>query len=204
MTIIEIISISKDILLGSAAIITSGAAVMGLKRWKFEIKGRAEFEIARNLIRTTYKLREDIKNCRSSFTSSYEYPDGYRVPLGKHTAKEEAEAIAYIYKNRWEPIRLSLQEFDTHSLEAEVLWGKNIRIQTDTLRQCINELLVSIEDYISIKASDEHGIKNNDSLVKETYAVIFRGKNNENEFSKRIFDSISEIEGTVKPHLKKS
>lgn len=61
----EITSIAKNVLLGNAAAATATVAVIGIKNWSREIKGKAEFEIVRNLIRATYKLRDELQICRS-------------------------------------------------------------------------------------------------------------------------------------------
>lgn len=133
----------KDVLLGCAAATTAIVAVIGLKNWSRELKGRAEFEAARNLIRATYKLRDEIARCRSPFMGGYEFPKEY-VHGAQHSPEEEARGWAYVYRNRWEPVLSALQDFETNALEAEALWGVQIRIGTDELRQCVIELRTSV------------------------------------------------------------
>ena len=71
MTTPEVITAIKDVLLGLAAATTAVVAVIGLKNWSRELKGKAEFEIARNMIRATYKLRNELQICRSPFYSAH-------------------------------------------------------------------------------------------------------------------------------------
>lgn len=67
----------KDIALSGAAITTATVAILGLKSWSRELKGKAEFEVGRALILATYKLRDELKYARSPCTSGYEFPEDY-------------------------------------------------------------------------------------------------------------------------------
>lgn len=87
MSTVEYITAFKDICLASAAIITTTVAIFGLRSWSKEIRGKADFDVARGLIRATYKLRDEISYSRSPFTSANEFPSGYD-PLNKTSSKE--------------------------------------------------------------------------------------------------------------------
>ncbi|WP_139195506.1 hypothetical protein [Halomonas daqiaonensis] len=99
MTIPEIISTVKDILLGAAAVTTATVAVVGLKNWSRELRGKTEFEAARNLMKTTYRVRDELLYSRSPFVGAGEFPSDYPGP---QTAKadQEAQAWNYIYMHR--------------------------------------------------------------------------------------------------------
>ena len=101
MTMPEIFTAIKDIVLVIAAATTARVAVLGLKNWSRELKGKTEFKVSRNLIRATYKLRDEIQNCRSPFISDYEFPKEYKGSLGETSAEVEAQAWLFVYKNRW-------------------------------------------------------------------------------------------------------
>ena len=62
-----IITAAKDVVLGLAAAVTASVAVVGLKRWRRELRGKADSEAARALSRVTYNLRDQIALCRSPF-----------------------------------------------------------------------------------------------------------------------------------------
>lgn len=89
----------KDLLLGGAAVATASVAVAGLKRWRLELRGKADFEAARALARATYKLRDELAICRSPFVRGQEFPPSYYASP-KRTAQEEKEGWAYVYENR--------------------------------------------------------------------------------------------------------
>ena len=149
----EIITAIKDVVLALAGATTAAVAIIGLKNWSRELRGRAAFETARALARATYKLRDELKICRSPLIRSAEFPEGYRAPDPTKTPDEQAQAYAHVYSNRWNPVWSALQEFDTQTLEAEALWGKAIREKTDQLRACVRELNVAIEAVIDNERS---------------------------------------------------
>lgn len=117
---------------------------------------------------------------------------------------EEAKAYAHVYKNRWAPVWEAIQEFDANTLEAEALWGNEIKEKTDELRQCVKEINIAIDAIISNKASG-----NRDFEADRDFGKSMRNKvhalssDDNNEISKRIKESITKIEEKIRPHLKR-
>lgn len=200
MTWPEIITAIKDIFLAVAGVITAIVAVRGLNRWRLELEGKTEFEAARNLIRATYRLRDEIKRCREPFISGSEFPEDYS-PMDA-SPRERAKALAHVYQSRWEPVWNGIQEFDTHTLEAEALWGKEPRTRTDLLRQCISELNIAIRTIISLEASDNRNADK--ELSREMNSKVSSLSGEKNEFSKKIEDAVNQIEELIRPHLKRN
>jgi len=205
MTIPDIASLIRDILIAGAAATTAIVAVIGLKSWSSELKGKADFEIARNLIRSTYKLRDEISSSRSAFIQASEFPNNYYSVGSKATDKETADAWAHMYANRWKPVWEALQEFDANSLEAEALWGKTIKEKTNDLRSCVRDLRIAMDATISDKASGGEDFKSNREFgVKMRRATAAQGGDKTNELSNSVSSSIEEIEKQIIPHLRRS
>jgi hypothetical protein len=204
MTIPELVIVIKDIIIGIAAATTATVAVLGLKNWSRELKGKTEFEIGRCLLRATYKMRDQIRNCRSRFISAQEFPNDYPGATEKKSGRVEAEAYAHVYKNRGAPVWEALQGFDTYTLEAEALWGNDIRGLTDKFRDCVKDLRISIDAFISNYASDGEDFK-----TDPNFSIMIRGKvsaksDEEDELSQNIFTAIQGIEDKIRPHLKRN
>jgi len=206
MTVAELITVIKDILLGLAAATTATVAVLGLRKWRQELEGKAHFEAARNLIRSTYRLRDAIRTCRNPSYSGHEFPEGYKGSLGAHiTDEEEARAWAHIYKNRWVPVWDALQEFDAHTFEAEALWGSNIRTKTDALRQCLKELNAAIDAVLRDKALGGQDFKAGRDFGKEMRSIVAASSDDEqNKLNQKIRQALDEIEQELRPHLRRS
>lgn len=191
----------KDVLLGAAAVTTASVAVVGLKRWRHELRGKAEFEAARALARATYKLRDELAACRSPFVHAYEFPPLYSSSANR-TAQQEAEGWAHVYKTRWEPVWSAIQDFDAQALEAEALWGTAARDKTQALRSCVKELNVAIEAIIDDKAVGGHNFATDREFGKRMRATVFASHNDQsNELSNSIASAVKGIEEELRQHL---
>ena len=205
MTWPEIITVAKDILLGLAAATTAIVAALGLRKWRQELEGKAHFEAARNLIRATYRFRDALYDSRTPFYSAHEFPPGYTGILGKHTSEEEVKAWIHIYKNRWAPVMTALQEFDSHTLEAEALWGPTIRTKTNALRQCARELNGAIDADIRNKADGGQHFEKDKKFGELMRSLLAAPREDEkNPLNQQIGRAISGIEEEVRPHLRRS
>ncbi len=198
----EIFSIIKDIVISVAAATTAFVAYKGLERWQKELKGKANFDTARSLIRATYKLRDEIDYSRSPFIPAREFPEDYD-PLAKKTPQQQGDVQAYIYGKRWEPISEAMQDFDAYVLEAEALWGPHIKDKTDKLRNCVVELRVATEALINNEYSGGEDFEDID-FRKTTRAKVSSTNKDKNPLTLKINSAIKDIEIEIRPHLDRS
>lgn len=204
MTPNEWITAVKDVLLGVAAVTTAVVAVIGLSKWRKELEGKTEFDAARGLMKATYKLRDQLQICRSPFYSAHEFPADYKGGLGGHSNEDETKAWIYIYKNRWVPVWNTIQEFDSQTLEAEALWGANIRSKTDALRQCVREVNVAIDAVINDKAVGGENFKANKDFAESMRSIVAASRDDQtNEMNQKIAKAIRDIEDEIRPHLRR-
>lgn len=202
-SVIEILTLSKDAVIALAAAVTGTVAVVGLSNWNRELRGKASFEVARSLARATYKLRDELRHSRSPLLSASEFPEGYVGHLGQNSSRERADALAYVYGNRWKHVYEALESFDTNTLEAEAMWGEKIREKTDVLRQCVNELRGAIEAVIDDTAQDGQSFKSDQEFGKDMRSKVSTSSA-ENSLSQRIESAIAGIESVIRPHLKRA
>lgn len=202
MCLLDIISIIKDIALAIAACVTGGVAIIGLNTWQRELKGRANFDVARQLAKSMYILRDQITYCRSPITVAQEFPNDYQGGLAKHTNAEEGDAWAHLYKNRWELVGKAVQDFDTASLEAEALWGHDVKVQCTKLRDCVRDLRVDIDMFIKNKYNGGESFKDIGFANRiESGIWDVTSKDKDNELTQRINTTITGIEAFLIPHL---
>lgn len=204
MSPLELIAAIKDIVLAFAAAVTACVAVLGLSSWRREQKGKAQFEVARNLIRVTYKLRDELQYCRNPRVSGYEFPEGSRGGIGGLSPAADAEEWGLVYKNRWEPVQVAIQEFDSHTLEAEALWGETIKKSTDNFRKCASELRNGIEAFLSDKASGGEDFKADKEFGVKIRSIVAASPNHQdNDLSEKIASAVCAIEHQIRPHLRR-
>ena len=204
MTGPEVITTLKDICVGLAAVVTAIAAWSGVERWKKELQGKADFEVARSFIKATYQLRDAIEVCRSPWLAAAEFPDSYIKSEGLHSTKEEGQAMAHVYGNRCDKVSKCIQEFDAATLEAEALWGGSIEEKAKALRKCVSELRAAIESVIRDAYSGGQNFISDPEFAEQINKIVTSAKGPENALTKKINSAISEIESNVRPHLSRS
>lgn len=203
MSAAEFFSIIKDIALAGAAVTTVYVAYSGVEKWQKELKGKASFEVARELIKSIYKLRDELGYCRSPFIAAAEFPEGYRGSLSSCTRDERGEAWAHVYSKRWAPVGTAMQGFDSAILEAEALWGNEIKGKAKELRQCVRHLQVDIEAVISNEYSGGEDFKDRD-FSKKVRSAVSDTKSKDNELTNKINAAIEGLETEIRPHLARS
>lgn len=203
MTATVVLAAVKDILIGVAAATTAIVAVVGLKNWNRELHGKTAFEVARNLMKSTYKVRDEIQYSRAPFVDAREFPSDY-PGQSTATAEQEAQAWNYVYNNRWLPVREAVQEFEANVLEGEALWGQELRKRADKLRDCAKSLQVAMEAVVNNKANrgeDFEGDKDFGNKMRQIVHASRSDKNN--EMSREIQNAVTSIEDYVRPHLQR-
>lgn len=192
--------IIKDIILSLSAMITVILAVYGIKSWRRELAGKTRFDIARRLLQATYRIREEFWGVRSRFITAAEFPSSYSGMSGKNSNQENYEAFFHVYKNRLEPLKDAIQEFDVAALEAEVLWGDEIKKITDEIRSCLQSLRISIEGELSNILS---GTEEPDSDYKQKVKRdVSASRDDKDPLSNKMRETLSQIEQTLKPYLR--
>ena len=204
MPTLEIVTAIKDVVLAIAGATTAAVAVLGLKTWSRQLRGTADFEVARKLAKATYKLRDEIQIYRSPLIRSSEFPEGQRNGGTTERAEQRANGYGHVFSARWEPVYAALQEFDTQTLEAEALWGTSIRAKTDELRRLLRVLGAATEAYIDNEHSGgEHFKSDREFGVKIRSEVFASPQAQDNELSNKFQSAVKAVEVELRPHLKR-
>ena len=66
------VSLIKDIVTGLAAVVAAVIAIMGLRTWKKQLKGKTEYELSQRFLRATYKVRDAFSWVRNPIQSPSE------------------------------------------------------------------------------------------------------------------------------------
>jgi hypothetical protein len=74
MTFPEVLAVVKDIVLMGTAVAAMYVAFKGLGTWNRQLKGGAEYELTRRLLRSTYRMRETMKAVRNPVVFQHEQP----------------------------------------------------------------------------------------------------------------------------------
>lgn len=201
---LDTITATKDVILSIAGITTAIVAIRGLSTWNRQLRGAADFDVARSLAKCTYKLRDKIQACRSPMIWAHEFPPEYREAGFTRTPQQQANGYAFVYANRWEPVFEALQEFDATTLEAEALWGGAVRTATDELRSVARKVNAGIDSYIEDAASDGHIFTVDREFGKEIRAIISAtSSQQDNPINIALHKAVEGIDALIRPHLRR-
>ncbi len=200
MDLVDVFTVVKDIFLAGAAATTAFVAYQGIEKWKEELSGRANFEVARQFMKSVYRLRNEIQYCRSPFVSASEFPEGYRGSLNNPSFQEQGDAWVHVYKNRWQPVMEAVQEFDSATLEVEALWGSEVKGASQELRRLVIRLRASIDAFIRNEYSGRRGFQES-KFGTRILADVNASDMEEDKLSSAIRNVIEKIEDQVRPHL---
>jgi len=202
----EWLTIIKDISLIIVACIGSIVAIIGLNTWKAEQRGRVAFELARNLLANTYRLRDQVSNLRAPFMSAAEMknpPDDspfVKTEKGKHFYRQYSG-----YERRLTPIDETLKKIFVDLAEAEALWGSNIRKEYNKLFSIINKLVIEIHMYLDQlnpeKPMFQYKLDYEDNMKR--VKIMFGTGSEKDEYARKVDGAIKSIENCIQPHLQK-
>lgn len=196
----RIILIIKDVCIAIASVGALIIAILGLRTWWRELKGKTEYDLARRIITTSYKMRNAIQRVRSPFMPTSEYRSA--TTPEKLPGDLKKEDIAKEYRARWDPVYHALVQLDEAAAEAEALWGPKINEAIKPLKECSKELLLNINHHLMRctiqsyrEAMSQEEAQKIDRVI---YSVESPGKD---EFHRKLLEAVKKIEVLLKPHL---
>lgn len=199
--IFECIAATKDVIIALSAVFTASVAYRGLDKWRSELRGKADFEAARDMARSVYKVRDALARARSPLISGGEFPPNYHRDFNRKSDEEEAAALMHVYSNRWKPVADALAELGAETLEAEALWGKVVSDKVVALRVCAFELFGAMEDRVGDVQSGGSRYRNRKLKGDPSRDALNASHDGSNHLDKKIADAIVGLEDVLRPHL---
>jgi|GEM_PF-2011422 len=199
--LIKLIPLVKDVVLAVAAIITTCIAVYGVIKWKRELQGKTYLETSKTLLTALYGVRNNFEIVRSGWRDVSEFPEEYikNKHVGSNNREAEADALWYLYKNRLSPLTEAMNKLDACLLEAEALWGPEVREHGRKINGCYNRLVRSIKELVSMefRGIDKHD-KDTFKLYKDD---VVASRESSDELSKQLSEAIEYFESITRRHL---
>jgi hypothetical protein len=163
-------------------------AAIGLSTWKKQLQGTAEYELAKRLLLSVYKVREAVAYVRQPFLSVAE--------AGEVKEGEKWEVVAYT--RRWKKVQDAMSEFQDIALESEVVWGGKdiIRLQ-NSLMDKVRTLLHAVDSYI--RSVQDPAFK--DDYTREQRDTLYSMGANDS-YGPQFTNVIKDFEKYVAPHIK--
>ena len=198
----EFTTVFRDVAAGVAALVGAYVGLAGLHTWRRVLKGNADFETARSLMKSLYHLRDQIDRCRNPLIAPSEFSIDYAIKMsrGEASHKDAAEALQCMYDERLSHVYDAYVEFEVAALEAEALWGRDIKVKSEAVGQLVRSLRAAIDAMIADKHADGEHFRN-DTKHGDQVRMKVRSSDSKNPFTMHINKSVADLENAIRPHL---
>jgi hypothetical protein len=195
--------IVKDIVVACSAFGAAFIAYRGLGTWQKELKGKSEYQLAKDVLRSVYDVREGFKSVRKPGIFSYEYPEKMSTNSGHLKKDFKHEGTAHVYQERFKKLNSAFIKLEEQNLEALVEWGSEHQDKIVPLRECRAELLITIQDMLRrYEDPDQEDWKTKEERIKETYILNYTGEDSKyGEFTSSINDAVTVYEVWLRPYV---
>lgn len=204
MSMLEAMAALRELVLIAASSIAAVVALLGLRTWKKQLKGRTDYELARRLLKSAYAVRDALQIVRHPWMSSEEMTAALAAEGVESKGLSQVElgdrgAFA-AYKCRWQKVSEELSGLKVEAFEAEAIWGPKVREACSNLNQHANKLLVSLQLFLR-----HRGNWTESGLGSEEYNRIRRlvySAYEPDEFGAELNGHVETIEEIAKPRLR--
>lgn len=187
-----------------AAIWTGWVAWRALTTWKRQLEGGVQYELARRILKSTYRLRDAMKQVRDPVIFIYELPRPKEyLAAGKPKDGGRHYSLSEAYEVRWQRVVAAQSDLQAELIEAEVLWGTDLPNRFKTLDDLRRELAVAIKDTL-IACDPDAPEQRKDAASKRLDAardVLYDGLEDPDPFTQDVTGAIAPIEEFLKNHL---
>lgn len=198
----------NDIVTGVSAAVVAILAALGLNTWKVQLKGTAEYELARRLLRAVLRTRDRVALTRSRFMSAEEMDRAFRA-AGETRPVDAEEALRRRYElaidARWRLLVTAASELEAEILEAEVLWGAPYVDAGTELRKLVWRLGNAIEEHLYDQRSKPPRGEVMSKEREERAVVLWRGaaSGETDAFTGELTAVVSRFETLLRPKLQR-
>lgn len=205
MTCTKIVGLLKDLVLSGAAITGAVVAVKGLGTWRRQLKGQSEYELSRRILVSVFKYRDAINGVRHPVMWAYEMPS----PPEDEVAKMSPEQIRFYgtskaYQERWGKVQAERISLYADLLEAEAIWGVELKLLFEKVFDLEHELFTGIRRFIELINPDTSKAKK-EAITKidnKARDIMYDDLSEEpDEYKKDLITAIEKIENYLKPKL---
>lgn len=195
----------KDVLVGLSAIFVIVFGYMGLTTWRKELKGKSEYQLAKEVLKSAYRVREAFKIVRNPAIFQNEYPEEMLDARGYLKPENEHAGTVHVYQKRWEIMAEAFSRLEEHHLDAQVEWGATHQDKILKLRDCKADLITAIQQMLERKRNPrDAGLTGSEMRTEERSVLYYHGDNSiSDKFTPEINAAVDEFEHWLRPYIKR-
>lgn len=199
------LSIVRDVVLSLSAITVAFFAWLGLRIWREELTGKAQFETARNMMRLSLKLKANLEGVRHPLTGYLEYANRTKQP---DESESESQVLDewYAKTNRINAVFENLTEIIEVKWEAEILFSESsvqsIEEVVKSYRESYADLSSAISAYFEILLNEAKtkDLYQNQKWLKGLKYTIYSAQ--DDDFSKKVSEATDKLSSALKQYVK--
>lgn len=174
-------------------------ALKGLQAWKRQLRGNADFDLARRFLLATYGVRHAVQLARAAFLTTAEMNTALasRTEAMTAAAGDGKDGEMAAYQIRWQRVNTALTDFHGVALEAEALWGPDAAAKTGEVIRLANELHHAIQRWVNRSG---HPL-NYEEDEKVTRTVSEIDADGYRDYSDRFAAALAGVDHLTKPYL---
>ncbi len=193
----------KDIAVGLSAVFAAFIAYKGINTWRDELKGKSEYQLAKDTLRAVYKVSEAFKHVRGPAIYSYEYPEEMTDSHGHLKNEFRHEGTAYVYENRWKVMHEAFIELEKLHLDAMVEWGSEYQDIIVPIRKCRIEVQLAVQHLLSrYQNPHEPDWMDKEEKKRQQAVLYYAGDDSKYDtFTPEINNAVSKFEEWLRPYI---
>lgn len=198
----RLLAASSEQIKALTAITAAALAFVGLRTWRLQLKGTAEYTLAKEVLKSVYRVREAFKHVRNPAIFSYEYPESMRQPSGHLKDECRAEGTAHVYEERFKVLNEAFRTLEDRTLDAQVEWGSDYAKIIVPLRKCRAELLVALQNHVEVMKPGHERRRTTVDERREARSVMYYLGEDQAEldsFTPEINSAITQFEQRLRP-----
>lgn len=189
-----------------AAVVAVSIAWSGLNTWRSQLRGKAEYELARRVLKIVYEVREAMTSVRRPMiwmTEILEAADALGDAAQKENWAALPEAEEAVYRLRWKRVQSAVSNLPTELLEAEVLWGPEAMNTLEPLRKRILELQQAVEAQVGYLSELRPGRKTEKNEYLKAQERVLKAKEtaSDDAFGQEVQQAVVIAERFLRPKL---
>jgi len=187
-------------LVGVAAIITSVCAFVGLSAWRRQMVGKEEYDLARRIIRATYKVRDEFINARQPYMSTEEMGETLNKPFDPHNEERQQEAMEAAYRLRMQAIESAIREMAAEVFEAQVQWGAECKDWVAPFSMLYIDLDFAVQELMQLRRKNQLTDEDNEKM-QELRSTVYRMRRHEDEMHGKVLEAVENVERKLRPKI---
>ena len=181
-------SLIKEVIVVVATVVGVLIGIGGLQSWHAELRGRADFEVAQQILESLYRLRNAVQLVRN--------PGGIAL-TGDEAMLRRSERLRLQFSSRWPDVSASLSQLEAYCLRAQILWDVNFEALVHPLRIHLMRLHLAIEEFLDPASSHDKATERQHELLE----IVYFTHRDTDQFRAEFEQIVRRINDAVRPHL---